>query len=104
MKKGGGSESTISSRSILVYALHSLEYVLGPISGVRAKYIYIYIVGPNEHQDISGSLTGIVKPFNVTAGHTPLRSVNIISADFSTLIKILQYLSHFSRINSSIWM
>ena len=34
MKKGGGSESTIivgPSKSVLVYALHSLEYVLGPV-------------------------------------------------------------------------
>ena len=32
MRKGGGSESTIiigPSKSVLVYALHSLEYVLG---------------------------------------------------------------------------
>ena len=32
MKKGGGSDSTIivgPSKSVLVYALHSLEYVLG---------------------------------------------------------------------------
>ena len=32
MKKGGGSASTIivgPSKSVLVYALHSLEYVLG---------------------------------------------------------------------------
>ena len=32
MKKGGGSESTIivgPSKSVLVYALHSLEYVVG---------------------------------------------------------------------------
>ena len=32
MKKGGGSESTIiigPSKSVLVYALYSLEYVLG---------------------------------------------------------------------------
>ena len=32
MKKGGGSESTIivgPSKAVLVYALHSLEYVLG---------------------------------------------------------------------------
>ena len=44
MKKGGGSESTIivgPSKSVLVYALNSLEYVLGPISGVRAKIIII---------------------------------------------------------------
>ena len=44
MKKGGGSESTIiigPSKSVLVYALHSLEYVLGPISGVRAKIILL---------------------------------------------------------------
>ena len=43
MKKGGGSESTIiigPSRSVLVYALHSLEFVL--ISGVRAKIILLY--------------------------------------------------------------
>ena len=49
MKKGGGSESTIiigPSKSVLVYALHSLEYVLGPcpISGVRAKLILILYV------------------------------------------------------------
>ena len=48
MKKGGGSESTIiigPSNSVLVYALHSLEYVLGtcPISAVRAKIIIIII-------------------------------------------------------------
>ena len=45
MKKGGGSESAIiigPSKSVLVYALHSLEYVL-PISGVRAKLIIIYM-------------------------------------------------------------
>ena len=32
MKNGGGSESTViigPSKSVLVYALHSLEYVLG---------------------------------------------------------------------------
>ena len=32
MKKGGGTKSTIivgSSKSVVVYALHSLEYVLG---------------------------------------------------------------------------
>ena len=46
-KKGGGSESTIiigPSKSVLVYALHSLEYVLGLArfrSGVRAKIIII---------------------------------------------------------------
>ena len=44
MKKGGGSESTIivgPSKSVLVYALHSLEYVLGlaRCSGVRAKLL-----------------------------------------------------------------
>ena len=42
MKKDGGSESTIivgPSKSVLVYAIHSLEYVLGlaRFSGVRAK-------------------------------------------------------------------
>ena len=40
MKKGGGSESTIiigPSKSVLVYALHSLEYVLG-----LARGLYIY--------------------------------------------------------------
>ena len=46
MKKGGGSESTIivgPSKSVLVYALHSLEYVLGltRCSGVCAKIIII---------------------------------------------------------------
>ena len=47
MKKSGGSESTIiigPSKSVLVYALHSLEYVLDPISGFRIKIIIIIIV------------------------------------------------------------
>ena len=44
MKKGGGSESAIivgPSKSVLVYALHSLEIRPRPcpISGVRAKII-----------------------------------------------------------------
>ena len=49
MKKGGGSESTIivdTYKSVLVYALHSLEYIRPrpcPISVVRAKIIYYYI-------------------------------------------------------------
>ena len=43
MKKGGGSESTIISRSVLVYTLHSLEKCPGPcsISGVCAEIITI---------------------------------------------------------------
>ena len=45
MKKGGSSESIIiigPSKSVLVYALHSLEYGIEcPISGVRAKIIII---------------------------------------------------------------
>ena len=50
MKKCGGSESTIiigPSKSVLVYALHSLEYVLEigqGISGVRAKLKKILIL------------------------------------------------------------
>ena len=47
MKKGGGSESTIiigPSKSVLVYALHSLEYVLGLTRfRVFVPNIYIYI-------------------------------------------------------------
>ena len=49
MKKGGGSESTIivgPSKSVLVYALHSLEYVLG-LARFRvfvAKLYYIIII------------------------------------------------------------
>ena len=42
MKKSGGSESTIiigPSTSVLVYALHGLEYVL--VFDVRAKLIII---------------------------------------------------------------
>ena len=46
MKKGGGSESTIiigPSKSVLVYALHSLEYVLGFARfRVFVPNIYIY--------------------------------------------------------------
>ena len=47
MKKGGGSESPIiigSSKSVLVYALHTLENVLGPISGACAKIIIIILL------------------------------------------------------------
>ena len=49
MKKGGGSESTIivgPSKSVLVYALHSLEYVLG-LTRFRVfvpNYILIIII------------------------------------------------------------
>ena len=45
MKKGGGSESTIivgPSKSVLVYALHSLEYGLTRFR-VLVPNIYIYI-------------------------------------------------------------
>ena len=45
MKKCGSSESIIiigPSKSVLVYALHSLEYLLE--SGVRAKIIIIIII------------------------------------------------------------
>ena len=51
MKKGGGSESTIivgPSKSVRVYALHSLEYVLGldrfQVFVPKLLYIYIYII------------------------------------------------------------
>ena len=56
MKKGGGSESTIivgPSKSVLVYALHSLEYVLGVVRFrvfvPKLYYIiyYIYITSKN---------------------------------------------------------
>ena len=49
MKKGGGSESTIivgPSKSVLVFALHSLEYVLG-LARFRVfvlKLYYYYII------------------------------------------------------------
>ena len=49
MKKGGGSETTIiigPSKSVLVYALHSLEYVLG-LARFRVfvpKLYYYYII------------------------------------------------------------
>ena len=48
MKKGGGSKSTIiigPSKSVLVYALHSLEYVLG-LARVRVfvQNYYIYFL------------------------------------------------------------
>ena len=54
MKKGGGSESTIiigPSKSVLVYALHSLEYILG-LARFRvfvAKLCYKTIV--NSHYE-----------------------------------------------------
>ena len=48
MKKGGGSESTIivgPSKSVLVYALHSLEYVLGlGRFRVFVPKLYYYII------------------------------------------------------------
>ena len=50
MKKGGGLESTIiigPSKSVLVYALHSLEYVLGLarfLVFVSNLYLYIWLV------------------------------------------------------------
>ena len=51
MKKGGGSESTIiigPSKSVLVYALHSLEYVLGLARfRVFVSNLY-YILYPEE--------------------------------------------------------
>ena len=47
MKKGSGSASAIiigPSKSVLVYALHSLEYVLGLARfRVFAPNIYIYV-------------------------------------------------------------
>ena len=53
MKKGGGSESTIivgPSKSVLVYALHSLKYVLG-LARFRVfvpKLYYIIILYENR--------------------------------------------------------
>ena len=44
MKKDGGSEYTIISKFVLVYALHSLEYVLGLARfRVFVPNIYIYM-------------------------------------------------------------
>ena len=46
MKKGGGSKSTITirpSKSVLVYALHSLEYVLG-LARFRVFVPNLYII------------------------------------------------------------
>ena len=43
MKKGGGSKSTIiigPSKSVLVYALHSLEYILGL---VKSEYVVLLV-------------------------------------------------------------
>ena len=50
MKKGGGSASTTiigPSKSVLVYALHSLEYVLGParfLVFVPTLYFILYLI------------------------------------------------------------
>ena len=63
MKKGGGSESTIiigSSKVHLVYALHSLVYVLG-LARFRVfvpNYIYIF-----EYINISTKTTCVEKMF-----------------------------------------
>ena len=46
MKKGGGSESTIivgPSKSVLVYVLHSLEYVLG-LARFRVFVQKLYVI------------------------------------------------------------
>ena len=68
MKKGGGSASTIiigSSKFVLVYALHSLEYVLG-LARFRVFvpniyiYIYIYIYVNEEGIKVSaGPILGL---------------------------------------------
>ena len=56
MKKGGDSESTIligPSKSVLVYALHSLEYVLGLARFrvfVPKLYIYIYCITASTYK------------------------------------------------------
>ena len=76
MKKGGGSQSTIiigPSKSVLVYALHSLEYVLGLARFrvfVPKLFIYynlfyfliilIFLLQKNKK-------FGEIKKFNVTA-------------------------------------
>ena len=58
MKKSGGSEFSIiigPSKSVLVYAFHSLEYVRPtpcPISGVRAKIIIIIVLGTIFFKDL----------------------------------------------------
>ena len=51
MKKGGGSESTIiigPSKAVLVYALHSIEYVLGlarfRVFVPKLLLLYYYII------------------------------------------------------------
>ena len=53
MKKGDGSESTIivgPSKSVLVYALHSLEYVLGLARfRVFVPKLYYYILTVIKH-------------------------------------------------------
>ena len=59
MKKGGGSESTIivgPSKSVLVYALHSLEYVLG-LARFRAfvPKLLLLLIGANGDESIIDS-------------------------------------------------
>ena len=59
MKKGGGSESTIiigPSKSVLVYTLHSLEYVLGFVRFRVFVLNYIYI-SPYERNAIMRSIS-----------------------------------------------
>ena len=64
MKKGGGSESTIivgPSKSVLVYALHSLEYVLGLARfRVFVPKLYYYYPPYKSNQD-----TGVLGTWNV---------------------------------------
>ena len=58
MKKGGGSESTIivgPFKSVLVYALHSLEYDLG-----LARF---RVVAPNLNSSITGQR--LIKPLRL---------------------------------------
>ena len=59
MKKGGGSESTIiigPSKSDLVYALHSLEYVLG-LARFRVFVPNLYYYRKNTGKLISSFIT-----------------------------------------------
>ena len=65
MKMGGGSDSTIivdPSKSVLVYALHSLEYVLG-LARFRVfvpnlyYYVYIFLIRKKKENFLEKSLS-----------------------------------------------
>ena len=101
MKKGGGSESTIivgPSKSVLVYALYSLEYVLG-LARFRMFEPKLYIIFLSfKNDDMKSNLSNFdayrTNVAEVRAERSFCRSSNIKIAkqSFRTVDKYLKYL------------